>query len=80
MSVKILVQKYLYVYTRAMGIELIEKAIKKHGSQAQVARLLDITPQRLNNWLRAGEIPDVWEWGLEQRLGLNGRGAKKNGA
>jgi transposase-like protein len=53
-----------------MGIQLVEKAIKQQGSQVKVAAKLGISPQRLNNWLRAKAVPKAWEWGLEKRLGL----------
>lgn len=56
-------------------IAILQKAITKNGSQAAVAKMLGVSPQRLNNWIRAGVVPQAWEWGLEQRL--NGNGAAK---
>ena len=65
------------------ALDCIHEAIGKYGSQIEVAKKLDITPQRLNNWLRAKRVPDVWNWGIRERLGLNGaangKGAKRAG-
>jgi transcriptional regulator with XRE-family HTH domain len=51
-----------------MSIKVLEDAIKRHQSQKVVADKLGITPQRLNNWLRAKKIPSGWDWGLAERL------------
>jgi Bacterial toxin YdaS len=59
------------------ALDCINEAIVKYGSQAEVARKLDISPQRLNNWLRAKQVPDAWNWGIRGRLGLNGNGTEK---
>ena len=52
------------------ALDCIAEAIEKYGSQVEVARKLDISPQRLNNWLRAKQVPDAWNWGIRDRLGL----------
>lgn len=51
-----------------MGIKLINQAVERYGSQIAVAKKLGITPQRLNNWIRAKSVPKAWEWGLADRL------------
>jgi hypothetical protein len=51
-----------------MSIEVIERAVKRLGSKAAVARKLGITPQRLNNWFKYKSVPDGWQWGLADRL------------
>lgn len=61
-------------------IKIINVAIKKLGSQAEVARRLEISPQRLNNWLTSEKLPSGWEFRLEARLGVNGsKGSKRRG-
>ena len=51
-----------------MSIKVLEDAVRRHRSQKTVAELLGISPQRLNNWLRAKKVPSGWEWGLAERL------------
>jgi hypothetical protein len=60
-------------------IHLLQKAINKNGSQIAVAKILKVSPQRLNNWITVGRMPSGWEFDLEGRLGLNASNAAKRG-
>jgi DNA-binding transcriptional regulator YiaG len=74
-----LVRKYILLYTHAMSMKVLQAAIDA-TSQADVARQLGISRQRLNNWLRFKKLPDGWAFGIAERLKVNGRrGAKANG-
>lgn len=45
----------------------IEKVVKDFGSQIALARLLDVTPQAVNEWLKRGRISATAAALLEER-------------
>lgn len=61
-----------------MSMKVLQAAINA-TSQAEVARQLGISRQRLNNWLRFKKLPDGWAFGIEARLKVNGHRGGKNG-
>lgn len=52
--------------------------LKKYGSQAEIAKALQVTPGAVWQWFRAGKIPELRQYQLRDRLAARDRAESTN--